>query len=138
VITDGTSIYLVFHENTQRITVFKYTNTGSVVWKRYLNDSGFIGAPYFCGIGALLLDGGASLLLSAGNEDTSGGTIFAKIPTDGTLTGVYGTTSYAVSTVAEATGALTVGTISLTAANINTRSSVAGSLTTYGIPITII
>jgi hypothetical protein len=98
---------------TFAIVIAKYNNSGTIQWQRSLDSSGTeqgvairvdnLGNYYIIGNTDGVDPGGQELLI-------------AKLPTDGSLTGVYSGFTYAVSSLTAATSALTAATSTLTAA----------------------
>lgn len=119
----GGNIYVVGTTASQGaggndILIAKYNTSGTIQWQRTLGTTGS--------------DAGRAVAI--GPSDTLyvlGNTTITKIPSDGTLTGTYGSYVYQASTLTDATRTLTAATTAYTdAAGLNTSASRAISVAT--------
>jgi len=110
----------------------KYSNSGVLQWQRSLG-----GAGNEFGTGIALGPSGEMCVLGRTESAGAGGQdiIVARLPSDGSMTGTYGSFTYAATSLADAARTLTDSAVSLTAANAGltdaarTLTDAAGTLT---------
>lgn len=110
---------------TDGIIIAKYNNSGTIQWQRSLNSSTFDN-----GVGIQVDNLGNYYIIGSTNSVDPGGLelLIAKLPTDGSLTGIYGNFTYSVLTFTAATSALTSATSTLTSTT-STLTSATSTLT---------
>ncbi len=113
--SDGFIYVSGYRYDTSSILLLKYDSSGTLQWKRELNKTGSGGFVDTQNIVTNNLD---SIYVVASTSQylgpSSGGNdiAIARLPTDGSLTGVYGDLTYAVSTSIEQSGGLSTTTFS--------------------------
>jgi uncharacterized delta-60 repeat protein len=91
------NVYVTYYNGL----IVKYNSSGGIVWQRTLSS----------------LSGQGIAVDGSGNFYVTGGSLISKLPGDGSLTGTYGSYTYATSTFTAATSSLTSATSSLSSAS---------------------
>ena len=126
----GSSVYVIGRSDSQGsgladLLIARYTSTGTLEWQRVLGGTAFDG-----GVGLAIDSSGAMVISGTSASSGQGGNdlLIARLPGDGSKTGVYGAYTYAASTLTGSTSSLPAQSPSLVANNA-TLTSGAGSLT---------
>ena len=95
------------------ILIARYTTSGALNWQRILGGTG----NDFCDEAGIAVDSSGSIYFIGETTSSGPGTvniIFGKLPDDGSLTGTYGSITYAAANLNESTTSFTDASTSLT------------------------
>lgn len=115
--SDGTYIYVAVWNANNSFIIAKYNSSGVLQWQRSFIPVSPPSTAYVSPLAALnTMDNGQSLIIGLTTIlDNARRITFAKLPSDGTLTGTYGGYVYASSSVTEQAGTLTSASATMTA-----------------------
>lgn len=133
-------VYVAFLENTTRFSVVKYNLSGVVQWQRYLSHGSNNISSQGTGIAISPTSDNSAFLLTfcavyGSNQQLTGGVnVLARLPADGTGTGTYLPFTYAVGSLVEGSGSLTLASVTASAANV-THYVAAASNSSIVVPV---
>jgi len=110
---------------SDEVAIVKYNSAGSLQWQRILGSTGSENPP------GIAIDSDGNVCIATGTYVGSPVKVLvAKLPSDGTLTGTYGSFTYATTTYTAAAATLTDSTPSLSSADASLTPDSSPSYTT--------